>query len=61
MFGIIDTRKIKTGLGMQLKNVCLKNGKELVFHCDGYYYLSKDGLTVTKRRYKFPEESRKDI
>lgn len=52
MFPIIDTRKIKNIIGNLYINVCLgKDDKEIVFYGDGYYYLSKDGLRVTRRKY----------
>ena len=39
---------------MMTKNVCInvKNKKEMVRHWDGYYYLSKDGKTITRTRVK---------
>ena len=52
MFPIIETREVKTRLGMKIKNVCLgKNGKRIVYHADGYYYLNSDN-SVSQRRYK---------
>jgi hypothetical protein len=51
MFPIKELRLVKTGLGMKLKNVCIgKNGKEIVYNADGYYYLNKSN-SVSKRRY----------
>jgi len=52
MYPIKETRKVKTSLGMILKNICIdKNGREITYHADGYYYVNKDN-SVSKRRYK---------
>lgn len=53
MLPVIDQRRIKNIIGNLYKNVCLTPDKrEVVFNADGYYYLSKDGLKVTTRKYK---------
>ena len=54
MFPIIDTRRFKTFNGdIFTLNVCWTKDKREIVRCtDGYYYLSKDGLRITKRRVK---------
>lgn len=35
------------------RNVCIApNGKEMVSHADGFYYVAKDGKTLTRKRVK---------
>ena len=52
MHAVIETRLVKTGMGMKLKNICEgRNGKRIVYHADGYYYLNKDN-SVSGTRYK---------
>lgn len=55
MLPVIDCRRIKNSIGSLYMNICLTpDKKEVVFYADGYYYLSKDGIKVTRKRYIIP-------
>jgi hypothetical protein len=48
MYSPMEQKNVK-----RARNICIGNdGREIVQHWDGYYYLSNDGSRVTKRRYK---------
>lgn len=52
MYPIKEVREVKTSFGMRTRNVCItSNGREIVYHADGYYYVNKDS-SISKRRYK---------
>lgn len=52
MLPVIDSRRIINAMGSLYMNVCFTpDKKEVVYFADGYYYLSKDGLKVTRKRY----------
>lgn len=65
MFPIKCTRRIKVyspitrKMELQIKCVCVgRNGREIVRHWDGYFYLNKDN-TISKRRYDIEKEDRR--
>lgn len=50
MYPIKEVREVKTVFGLKIKNICVsKEGKEIVFNADGYYYLTKDNRVSIKR------------
>ena len=58
MYPIKETREVNCycpmiqGNTKKLKNICIsKDGKEIVSHWDGYYYVNANN-TISKRRYK---------
>lgn len=52
MFEVKEVRKVITGLGPKLKNVCYdRKGNEICYHADGYHYITK--ANKIGRAYKF--------